>query len=87
MDLCIILGNLLDNAQEACCRMEGDTEDRFIDVEILFKKSFLIIKVTNSYNGQYILKENQYESVKKASISVESDSPTFARRWKSTTER
>ncbi len=47
------------------CRMEGNEEDRFIEVEIVFRKSFLIIKVTNSFNGQYILKENRYESVKK----------------------
>ena len=65
VDLCVILGNLLDNAREACCRMEGNEEDRFIEVEIVFRKSFLIIKVTNSFNGQYILKENRYESVKK----------------------
>lgn len=65
VDLCIILGNLLDNAYEACCRMEESDGDRFINVEILFKKSFLFIKVSNSFNGQYLIKENRYESVKK----------------------
>ena len=65
VDLCIILGNLLDNSLEACCRMETDDGERFIDVEIIYKKSFLFIKVSNSFNGQYLLNGTRYESMKK----------------------
>lgn len=65
VDLCIILGNLLDNAIEANNRMEGKETKRFINAEILFKKSFLIINITNSYDGDVILKDCHYESTKK----------------------
>lgn len=64
VDLCIILGNLLDNAIEACNRMEKD-RNRFIQVEILCKKSYLIINISNSYNGEYNMEDSQYLSVKK----------------------
>ncbi len=33
--------------------MGEGARDHFIDVEILFRSPFLLIKVTNSYNGQY----------------------------------
>lgn len=65
VDLCIILSNLLDNAQEACRRMEEDQDTRFIEVNIVFKNSFLFIKISNSFDGQYIMEGNRYESVKK----------------------
>ncbi|MFQ9702544.1 MAG: ATP-binding protein [Enterocloster clostridioformis] len=63
VDLCIILGNLLDNALEACCRM-GKGADRFIHTEIRCQKAFLIISISNSYNGQLRMEGNRYESIK-----------------------
>lgn len=45
--LCVIIGNLLDNAMEACMKIEDETE-RFIRVYIgVFKEQFYI-SVTNS---------------------------------------
>lgn len=46
VDICSILGNLLDNAIEACEKI--DTPDRMIIVDIHEKAGFLIIKITNS---------------------------------------
>ena len=63
VDLCIILGNLLDNALEACCRMVKGA-DRFIHTEIRCQKAFLIISISNSYNGQLRMEGNRYESIK-----------------------
>ena len=47
IDLCAILGNLLDNAMEACLRQSED-ENRFIRVYIGILKQQLYICVTNS---------------------------------------
>lgn len=49
-DICVIIGNLLDNAIEACCRME-QPEQRFIRVYIGRQKGQLYISVTNSTGG------------------------------------
>ena len=51
IDLCAIIGNLLDNAMEACLRQE-DQESRFIRVYIGVLKQHLYICVTNSMDGE-----------------------------------
>ncbi len=49
-DLCVILGNLLDNAAEACLRMpDGARELAFVLSE---KESFLYLAVTNTTDGE-----------------------------------
>lgn len=50
IDLCAIIGNLLDNAMEACLR-QGEKEERFIRVYIGILKQQLYICVTNSAGG------------------------------------
>lgn len=50
VDLCAIIGNLLDNAMEACLRQE-EAEARFIRVYIGTLKRQLYISVTNSAAG------------------------------------
>ena len=50
IDLCAIIGNLLDNAMEACLR-QGENEERFIRVYIGILKKQLYICVTNSVGG------------------------------------
>lgn len=47
LDLCVIIGNLMDNALEACLRME-DTEKRFIRLYMGTHKGQFYISVTNS---------------------------------------
>ncbi len=49
-EFCIILGNLLENACEACERMKS--KKRFINVKLsMASSSILVIKVINSYEG------------------------------------
>ncbi|WP_124097568.1 sensor histidine kinase [Romboutsia sp. Marseille-P6047] len=48
LDMCTILGNLLDNSIEACDIIEGD---KFIDLKIVSEDKGLIIKISNSTNG------------------------------------
>lgn len=50
VELCVIIGNLLDNAMEACLCIENETE-RFIRIYIgIFKEQFYI-SVTNAMSG------------------------------------
>lgn len=51
VDLCAIIGNLLDNAMEACLRQENP-QDRFIRVFIGILKGQLYISVSNSTDGK-----------------------------------
>lgn len=46
-DLCMLMGNALDNAVEACLRMPQDA-DRFIDVKNTVSANRMIISITNS---------------------------------------
>lgn len=62
-DICIILGNLLDNAMEACMRMDKEYA-RYITLQIQQKKAYLYICISNSYNGEVKFVNNIYESVK-----------------------
>jgi len=49
IDLCVLIGNLLDNALEACDRMPEDTE-QFLRIYIGIFKQQLYISVSNSTN-------------------------------------
>jgi len=51
IDLCVIIGNLLDNAMEACLRQSEESE-RFIRIYIGILKKQLYISVTNSVGGE-----------------------------------
>ena len=49
-ELCIILGNLLENAIEACNRMKST--ERFITFKLsMASTSILVIQISNSYEG------------------------------------
>lgn len=47
-DIIIIMGNLLDNAIEACSKLSSD---KYIKVDINYKKGILFIFISNNYNG------------------------------------
>lgn len=47
-DIIIILGNLLDNAMEACMKLE---KNRYIHMQLGYNCGILMISVRNSYNG------------------------------------
>jgi len=51
VDLCIIIGNLMDNAMEATTKLENP-EDRFIRVYIREMKGQLYISISNSVGGE-----------------------------------
>lgn len=51
IDLCIIIGNLLDNAMEACLK-QTEGSDRFIRVFIGILKGQLYISISNSVGGE-----------------------------------
>jgi len=62
-DLCIVLGNALENAIFACRQMEC-SETRFVSIESETTKGQRLIKVTNSYNGQLEINDGRYVSLK-----------------------
>ena len=49
-DMLIILGNLLDNAIEACQSLENG--DRFINIQIKYNKNCLLIRIINNYKTE-----------------------------------
>lgn len=49
-DLCVVLGNLLDNACEGASAVKQ--EERYIDTRILFDRGNLILIVENSFDGK-----------------------------------
>lgn len=63
VELCVIIGNLLDNAMEACEKIE-DKKKRFIRVYIGLFKQQLYINVTNSMIGTPVKKGKAYKSSK-----------------------
>lgn len=64
MDLCAIVSNLLENAVEACARM--NSQDRFIRLKISSTTRFLLtIIIENSYEGEILRSGNTFLSSKK----------------------
>lgn len=61
-DMCIILGNLLENAMEACMKKE---RGRKIELSIKTQGSHLAVMVKNSYNGVMNEENGQPASAKK----------------------
>jgi sensor histidine kinase regulating citrate/malate metabolism len=64
-DICIVLGNALENAVEACRQM-NNSETRFVSIEAGAIKVQWLLKVKNSYNGQLEIKDERYISSKKS---------------------
>lgn len=62
IDLCVVVGNLMDNAIEACVKL--DENSRFIRVYSAILKNQLYISVTNS-SPSVIKKEGFFRSTKK----------------------
>ena len=66
VDLCVILGNLLDNAMEACLK-QSPSQHRFIRVYIGVLKEQLYVSVSNSVGGEIKKVDNSYLSTKNSS--------------------
>lgn len=63
IDLCVIIGNLLDNAMEACVQ-QREEDDRFIRIFIGMLKGQLYISVSNSDGGDIKKANKHYLSTK-----------------------
>lgn len=63
IDLSVLIGNLLDNAMEACAQI-ANKDERFIRIYIDIIKKQLYISVTNSMDGRARRKGSQYLSTK-----------------------
>ncbi|MEA4825426.1 MAG: ATP-binding protein [Clostridium sp.] len=62
-DLCIILGNALENAVYACRQMDN-SKIRFVSIEAKTMKGNLLIRIKNSYNGEMKIDNGRYISSK-----------------------
>ncbi|MDR0382192.1 MAG: GHKL domain-containing protein [Oscillospiraceae bacterium] len=51
-DICAIIGNLLDNAIEACERMNDIGASKFISFSLLMKGKNLLLSIKNSFDGE-----------------------------------
>ncbi|RKI41125.1 ATP-binding protein [bacterium D16-51] len=63
VDLCVIIGNLLDNAMEAC-EKQKEISERFIRIFIGVLKKQLYISVMNSAGGELKKEGGRYVSTK-----------------------
>ena len=63
IDLSLIIGNLMDNAMEACLRIENESE-RFIRVYIDVIKSQLYIYVMNAVSGRPVKRREENRQVR-----------------------
>lgn len=66
MDICVILGNLLDNAIEGCKTME---EDRRLSVSFQYSDTVVCILVQNTYDGCVYLENGEYVSRKRDQLA------------------
>lgn len=64
LDLCVIIGNCLENAIEACNKING-TEQCFIDIKASITKGYLVIKITNTFNGIVQPRDDSFVSSKR----------------------
>ncbi|WP_027623776.1 sensor histidine kinase [Clostridium lundense] len=55
-DLCVVLGNALDNAIEACEKITDESIKKYIHITSTFNKSFIVFEIKNSMKG-YIHKD------------------------------
>ena len=70
-DLCILLGNILDNAIESCKKI--NMEDRWIKIDIIYKKNTMFIKICNSKIKELVnIKQTSKHDVHNHGIGVSS---------------
>ena len=55
-DICVLYGNLLDNAIEACERIEDNNQEKYIKLKIIIKGDYLFINIKNNNNKNLDLK-------------------------------
>lgn len=66
MDVCVVVGNLLNNAFEGCNRIKRMDVPRRIEIIMKYKNGRILIKIINSYNKETIHKKGEkFETSKK----------------------
>ena len=60
-DIVVILANLLDNAIEACRKLESR---RVIKIKMVIENEKLLLSVRNTYNGEYIREQDNFVTTK-----------------------
>ena len=65
LDMTVILGNLLDNAVEACKNVAADK--RYIRLELTYKPDYLVLQIENPTNRDPVLKDGVYRTTKQDS--------------------
>ena len=63
LDLCIVLGNCLENAIEACDKLSSESI-KSIDLTSKIVGTHIIIKITNNFSGEIIKLDNIIKSTK-----------------------
>ncbi len=58
IDICIILGNALDNALDECLRIDDNAVKKEIKLKILDKDNQIFISVVNPFQGDINIKDN-----------------------------
>ncbi|MDV4152059.1 GHKL domain-containing protein, partial [Clostridium sp. AL.422] len=66
IEICTVLGNLLDNSIEACELIKGY---KFIDLKIVSENNMLVIKINNSTNGYVNEVKGKFLSTKSSTIN------------------
>lgn len=64
IDLCVIIGNLIDNAMESCMKIENPNK-RFIRIYIAILKQQLYISITNATDESVEIRTNEYFTTKR----------------------
>ena len=67
-DLAIIFGNLLENAIEACLKI--DQEKRFIRISSDMSYDMLIVTMDNSYDGNFLSVDGRFCSTKREGFGI-----------------
>ncbi len=62
-DLCVVLGNALENAMEACQKLKN-REEKYVLAEARSVNGLLLFKVENSYNGILTQMDSNYLTTK-----------------------
>ncbi len=61
-DIAIILGNLIDNAIDAVCKL---SEGRYIDIKIKYNSGRILIEISNPYNGEITKEKGNFVTTHK----------------------
>ncbi|MFI3226747.1 MAG: GHKL domain-containing protein [Clostridia bacterium] len=67
-NLCVVFGNILENAIEACQRMESD--GKFITLNSHIQNEMLAITLKNSFEGTIRKKEDKFYSAKREEFGI-----------------